>query len=131
MKFKPVGFKQIMLIAAPLISLMIILFADLDPENSKVTTMFAIAFLMAAWWITEPVPLAITALIPVALFPLLGVVDGKTVSALYFNHVIFLFIGGFLMAFAMDRWNLHRRIALRILILFGFSPGRILMGFML
>jgi len=131
MKFKPGGFKQIMLIAAPLISLMIILFADLDPGNSKVTTMFAIAFLMAAWWITEPVPLAITALLPVALFPLLGVVDGKTVSALYFNHVIFLFIGGFLMAFAMERWNLHRRIALRILILFGVSPGRILMGFML
>ena len=131
MKFKPGGFQRTMLIAAPLISLMIILFADLDPENSKVTTMFAIAFLMAAWWISEAVPLAITALIPVALFPLLGVVDGKTVSALYFNHVIFLFIGGFLMAFAMERWNLHRRIALRILILFGVSPGRILMGFML
>ena len=131
MKFKSGGFKQIMLFAAPLISLLIILFADLDPENSKVTTMFAIAFLMAAWWISEAVPLAVTALIPVALFPLLGVVDGKTVSALYFNHVIFLFIGGFLMAFAMERWNLHRRIALRILILFGVSPGRILMGFML
>jgi len=131
MKLKSIGFKQIMLIAAPLISLLIILFADLDPENSKVTTMFAIAFLMSAWWISEAVPLAITALIPVALFPLLGLVDGKTVSALYFNHVIFLFIGGFLMAFAMERWNLHRRIALRILILFGVSPGRILMGFML
>jgi sodium-dependent dicarboxylate transporter 2/3/5 len=131
MKFKPGGFQRTMLIAAPLISLLIILFADLDPENSKVTTMFAIAFLMAALWISEAVPLAITALIPVALFPLLGVVDGKTVSALYFNHVIFLFIGGFLMAFAMERWNLHRRIALRILILFGVSPGRILMGFML
>ena len=86
---------------------------------------------MAAWWITEAIPLAVTALIPVVLFPLLGVVDGKTISALYFNHVIFLFIGGFLMAFAMERWNLHRRIALRILILFGVSPGRILMGFML
>ena len=131
MKFKPGDFQRTMLIAAPLISLLIILFADLDQGNSKVTTMFAIAFLMAAWWISEAVPLAITALIPVALFPLLGVVDGKTVSALYFNHVIFLFIGGFLMAFAMERWNLHRRIALRILILFGISPGRILMGFML
>lgn len=125
------SFKQTMLIIAPVISLLIILFADLEPENSKVTYMFAIAFLMAAWWITEAVPLAITALIPVALFPLLGVVDGKTVSSLYFNHVIFLFIGGFLMAFAMERWNLHRRIALRILILFGVSPGRVLMGFML
>jgi sodium-dependent dicarboxylate transporter 2/3/5 len=125
------GVQQWMLIIAPLISLLIILFADLDPENKKVTFTFAIAFLMAAWWITEAIPLAVTALIPVVLFPLLGVVDGKTISALYFNHVIFLFIGGFLMAFAMERWNLHRRIALRILILFGVSPGRILMGFML
>ena len=130
-KFRVGGVQQWMLIIAPLISLFIILFADLDPENKKVTYTFAIAFLMAAWWITEAIPLAVTALIPVVLFPLLGVVDGKTISALYFNHVIFLFIGGFLMAFAMERWNLHRRIALRILILFGVSPGRILMGFML
>jgi len=130
-KFSFGGVKQSMIIIAPVISLLIIIFADLDPGNRNVTTTFAIAFLMAAWWITEAIPLAVTALIPVVLFPLLGVVDGKTISALYFNHVIFLFIGGFLMAFAMERWNLHRRIALRILILFGISPGRILMGFML
>ncbi|MCK3685036.1 DASS family sodium-coupled anion symporter [Maribellus sp. YY47] len=119
------------LIIPPLISLCIILFADLEPGNPRITYCFAIAVLMAAWWITEAVPLAVTALLPVALFPLFGVVDGKTVSAIYFNHLIFLFIGGFLMAFAMQRWNLHRRIALRILILFGISPGRILLGFML
>lgn len=130
-RIKPGSFQRWMLIIAPLVSLSVYLFADLDPENKKVTTTFAIALLMAAWWITEAVPLAVTALIPVVLFPFFGVVDGKTVSALYFNHVIFLFIGGFLMAFAMERWNLHRRIALRILILFGISPGRILMGFML
>lgn len=130
-RIKPGSFQQSMLIIGPLLSLLIYLFADLDPDNQNVTTTFAIALLMAIWWITEAVPLAITALIPVVLFPFFGVVDGKTVSALYFNHVIFLFIGGFLMAFAMERWNLHRRIALRILILFGVSPGRILMGFML
>lgn len=124
-------FRYFSLVAAPLISLLIILFADLDPENRNVTYAFAIAVLMAFWWITEAIPLAATALIPVALFPLFGVVDGKTISAMYFNHLIFLFIGGFLMAFAMERWNLHRRIALRILILFGISPGRILFGFML
>ena len=123
--------KKIAIVGAPLISIAIVLFADLDPGNMKVTYCFAIAFLMAVWWITEAIPLAVTALLPVALFPLFGVVDGKTVSAMYFNHLIFLFIGGFLMAFAMERWNLHRRIALRILILFGISPGRILLGFML
>ena len=123
--------RQLALIITPLISLSIILFADLDPENTKVTYCFAIAFLMAVWWITEAVPMAVTAMLPVALFPLFGVVDGKIVSSMYFNHLIFLFIGGFLMAFAMERWNLHRRIALKILILFGISPGRILLGFML
>lgn len=123
--------QSIALVVAPLISILIILFADLDPTNQKVTYTFAIALLMAIWWITEAIPLAATALLPVALFPLFGVVDGKTVSAMYFNHLIFLFIGGFLMAFAMERWNLHRRIALKILIIFGVSPGRILMGFML
>lgn len=128
---KSLGVKQWALILAPLISLFVILFTDLDPENKSVTYCFAIALLMAIWWITEAIPLAVTALLPVALFPLFGVVDGKTISAMYFNHLIFLFIGGFLMAFAMERWNLHRRIALRILILFGISPGRILLGFML
>lgn len=119
------------LIIAPVISLLIVFFVDLDPENKKVTYTLAIALLMAIWWITEAIPLAVTALIPVALFPLFGVVDGKTISSMYFNHLIFLFIGGFIMAFAMERWNLHRRIALRILLLFGISPGRILLGFML
>nr|WP_319569612.1 DASS family sodium-coupled anion symporter [uncultured Draconibacterium sp.] len=128
---KPSGVRQWALILAPFISLLVILFADLDPQNRNVTYCFAIALLMAIWWITEAIPLAVTALLPVALFPLFGVVDGKTISAMYFNHLIFLFIGGFLMAFAMERWNLHRRIALRILLVVGISPGRILLGFML
>jgi len=123
--------QKLALLIAPLISLAIILFVDLDAENKQVTYCLAIALLMAIWWITEAIPLAVTALLPVALFPIFGVVDGKSISAMYFNHLIFLFIGGFLMAFAMERWNLHRRIALRILLLFGISPGRILLGFML
>jgi len=131
LKQKRLPLQKAALILGPVISMLIVLFADLDPENKKVTYTFAIALLMALWWITEAVPLAATALLPVALFPLFGIVDGKAVSSIYFNHMIFLFIGGFLMAFAMERWNLHRRIALRILIFFGVSPGRILMGFML
>jgi len=118
------------LIIAPLLSLSLILFTDLAPDNPKITYTLAIAILMAIWWVTEAIPLAATALLPVILFPLFGVVDGKTISAMYFNHLIFLFIGGFLMALAMERWNLHKRIAIKILIFFGISPGRILMGFM-
>lgn len=109
----------------------IIFFGDLEPGHPEVTYTLATALLMAIWWITEIVPLAITALIPVILFPLLGVMDGKDVSSTYFNHVIFLFIGGFIVAIAMQKWNLHRRIALKILMYTGISPARILLGFML
>ena len=86
---------------------------------------------MAVWWVSEIIPIAVTALLPIVLFPIFGVVDGKTISAMYFNHLIFLFIGGFIMALAMEKWNLHKRIATKILIFFGISPARILLGFML
>jgi len=117
-------------IVAPLVFLSIILFVELDPEHPEVTYTMAIAVLMASWWVLETVPLAVTALLPVALFPLLGVMNGKTVSSAYFNHVIFLFIGGFLVALAMEKWNLHRRIALRILMITGTKPLWLLFGFM-
>jgi sodium-dependent dicarboxylate transporter 2/3/5 len=86
---------------------------------------------MAIWWVTEALPLAVTALVPIVAFPMLGVIDGKAVSESYINHIIFLFMGGFIMALAMERWNLHKRIALYILKWVGVSPGRILLGFML
>lgn len=114
-----------------LLAIAILLFTTLDAENPNVTRTLAIGVLMAVWWITEAVPLAITALIPVAIFPLFGIMDGKAVSSAYFNHIIFLFIGGFIIALAMQKWNLHKRIALKILMLTGVSHGRILLGFML
>jgi sodium-dependent dicarboxylate transporter 2/3/5 len=117
-------------VITPIIIVCILLFADLDPENPKITYTFCIALLLAVWWITEAVPLAITSLLPVALFPLFGVLDNKTVSSAYFNDVIFLFLGGFLVALAMEKWNLHRRIALKILSMTGVKPASILAGFM-
>ncbi|MCD4731988.1 MAG: SLC13 family permease [Bacteroidales bacterium] len=109
----------------------LVFFGNLDPEHPEVTFTLATALLMAIWWITEVVPLAITSLLPVVLFPMLGIMNGEDVSATYFNHVIFLFIGGFIVALAMQKWNLHKRIALKILMVTGVSPGRILLGFML
>jgi sodium-dependent dicarboxylate transporter 2/3/5 len=108
----------------------IFLFADLEPGRPEVTATLAVAALMAIWWVSETIPLAVTALVPLVLFPALGVLDGKAVSEVYINHIIFVFIGGFMMALAMERWNLHRRIALKLLVLIGVSPGRILLGFM-
>jgi len=122
--------KTIGLIAGPVAGLAILLFFDLDHQNPLVTRAAAVALLMAIWWITEAIPIPATALLPVALFPLLGIMSGKAVAATYFNHVIFLFIGGFIMALAMQRWNLHRRIALRIMLLIGSSPRRVILGFM-
>ncbi len=106
-------------------------FGNLDPEHPEVTYTLAVASLMAIWWVTEVVPLAITSLLPVILFPLMGVMNGKDVSSTYFNHVVFLFIGGFIVAIAMQKWELHKRIALKILMYSGVSPARILLGFML
>lgn len=111
-------------------SVVLYAFADLQPGRPEVTATAAVALLMAVWWITEAVPIAATALLPVVLFPLLGVISGRAVAAQYFNHVIFLFLGGFIVALAMERWDLHRRIALRVLLLFGAVPSRILLGFM-
>ena len=101
---------------------------ELSPEGQK---MAAIAVLMAFWWVTEAIPISATALLPLVLFPALGITDARTVSAPYANHLIFLFLGGFLIAMAIQRWNLHRRIALRTVWLVGFSQGKLLMGFMI
>lgn len=122
--------KTVGLFLGPL-SAIFVLFFQLDPENSAVTYTLSVAVLMAIWWISQALPIAVTSLLPVALFPLFGIMNGKEVSATYFNHVIFLFIGGFLVALAMEKWNLHKRIALKLLMLVGSKPSSILFGFML
>ena len=115
----------------PVIGLGVIVFGDLKPGHPEVTHTAGVACWMAIWWMTEAVPLAATALLPVVLFPLLGIMSGQEVAPLYLNHIIFLFVGGFMVALGMQRWNLHRRIALRLLLLFGGCPRCILTGFML
>jgi len=123
--------RKIIFLAAPVLFLYIVSFVNLAPGKPAITYTFAVAVLMALWWITEILPLAVTSILPVVLFPLLGIMDGKTVSTTYFNYIIFLFLGGFLVALAMEKWDLHKRIALKILLSIGVSPGRILLGFML
>lgn len=118
------------LLLGPAAFAFVVLVFDLDPKNPAVTRTLAIALWMAIWWVTEAVPIPVTALLPVVLFPATGVMDGAKVASQYFNSTIFLFIGGFLVALAMQRWNLHSRIALRILLLFGDRPLAILLGFM-
>jgi solute carrier family 13 (sodium-dependent dicarboxylate transporter), member 2/3/5 len=105
-------------------------FIDLDPSNPALTYTAAIALLMAVWWMTEALPLSATALIPLILFPFSGILSGDEIAGAYINSVIFLFLGGFLLALAMEEWGLHRRIALKIITLFGGSPASIVLGFM-
>ncbi len=115
----------------PIVAVLLMLLADLDPARPAVTPMAAVALWMAVWWLSEAVPLAVTALLPVVLYPLLGIMSGKAVAPVYFNWIIFLFLGGFMVALAMERWGLHRRIALRIITGIGGGPRRIVLGFML
>lgn len=95
------------------------------------TRMAAVAVMMSIFWITEAIPLAATALLPLALFPLLGIDSSKHIAAQYMNSTVFLLIGGFLLALAMQRWNLHKRVALNVLSVFGGHPVKLLFGFML
>ncbi len=85
---------------------------------------------MVVWWITEALPLAATALVPLVLFPLLGITSGEEVAAVYMNSTIFLFIGGFVLALSMQRWDLHTRIALRVISWFHGSAMFMVLGFM-
>lgn len=80
--------------------------------------------LMAIYWITEALPLAVTAFIPLVLFPMLGIMTAKAVSKAYFNHIIWLFVGGLTIAVAVEDVGLHRRIALRALLFFGTKPRK-------
>lgn len=107
---------------------LILAFADLDGDAVKVR-MAAVAALMAILWLTEAIPLAATSLLPLVLFPLLGISPSNTVAGKYMNSTVFLFLGGFLIALAMERWSLHKRIALNVLSLFGNHPVRIMLGF--
>lgn len=143
----------------PLAFLGILLFLDLDPQNPAATRMVAIVALMAIWWITEAIPLAATALLPIVLFPLMGIMRGRELPAAnkidlstasfngdfsaadfdiifpnvanqYMDWIILLFMGGFIIAIAVEKWSLHKRIALHILKVIGGQPHRLVLGFM-
>ena len=86
---------------------------------------------MLVWWVSEAVPLGVTSVLPLVLFPALDVTDVASAAAPYGSKFVFLFMGGFLIALALERWNLHRRFALRILVAAGGRPRRLLGGFML
>ncbi|MEZ5491259.1 MAG: SLC13 family permease [Gammaproteobacteria bacterium] len=146
------------LFLGPAVFLSVLFFVDLDPGNPLVTRMAAVVLLMAIWWMTEAIPLPATALLPIVLFPLLGIMRAgevpagsqlsidpaassippssvdivfPNVAAQYMDWIILLFMGGFIIALAVEKWNLHKRIALNILKVIGGQPHRLVLGFMI
>ncbi len=103
------------------------------PEGMAYSAYMALASTVwiASWWVTEAIPIPATSLLPLVLFPLTGVMTMKETTAPYASPIIYLFLGGFLMALAMERWNLHRRIALSLIAMVGTNMRQILLGFIL
>lgn len=114
-----------------IISFFVILQLDFGASSSSIKYMAAISCLTAVWWITEALPLAITSLVPFIMIPLFGIMKSNDIAAEYFNSTIMIYIGGFMVALAMEKWNLHKRISLQLIKIIGTSPSRIILGFML
>lgn len=109
---------------------LVLLFLPASFLGAEARRVAAVSVLMATWWICESIPLAATALVPLAAFPLMKVVAAREVVVSYASPEVFLFMGGFFIAVAMQRWNLHRRIALAIIDIVGVRGDRIILGFM-
>src|SRR5210317_1244650 len=107
-----------------IVSFLFLMVLPVDGENLPASRMAAVALLMAIWWVSDCIPLFATALLPLVLFPLLGIMAGRETAPVYFNSTIVLFIGGFMIALTMEKWNLHRRIALAIIHAVGGGPAR-------
>lgn len=131
MKFINKYNKTLKIVAGPALgALSYLLMFNSTGNNIMAKTAFVVV-LMGVWWILETFSIYFTALIPLSLFPMLGVMDMREIAPAYANDIIFLFTGGFLIAFAIEKWNLHKRIALRIMLTIGSEPEKIVLGMML
>lgn len=124
--------KKFGLILGPALFLAIIAVTPSDETLSfGAVVVLAATLWMATWWITEAIPIYVTALLPLAIFPLLGVTDIRETSASYADPIVFLFLGGFLVAKAIENSGLHKRFALTMLRIFGTKPKYIVAAFMI
>jgi len=123
--------KLIFTILGPLIFMLSLLFDAPNEMSISGYRLLAVTAWMAVWWIAEVVPIAVTALIPIIIFPSSDILSIQETGANYGHKYIFLFVGGFIIANAIQKWNLHRRIALNIILKLGGSTANIILGFML
>ena len=119
------------LILGPLAFSLILLFFEADGLSFEAKCILASTAWMAVWWVTECVPISVTALLPIVLFPLTGGMDLSTTTAAYGHKLVFLFVGGFMIALAIEKWHLHKRLALNIIRMTGSNKSRVILGFML
>ena len=122
--------QQIGVVLGPSLFASVLLFSPFDVPSSA-NAALASTLWIATWWVTEAIPIPATSLLPIVLFPLTGVVDAPAATAPYADPVVFLLLGGFLLALGIERWGLHKRIALSITTLVGTRSDRLLLGFML
>lgn len=122
--------KRIGLFLGPLAFTLILLFFKPEGLSPEARAILASTAWVAIWWITEAIPIAVTALLPIVLFPLSGGLDLGTTTASFGHKYIFLYMGGFIIAIAIEKWNLHKRIALNIINFIGSDIKKIILGFM-
>jgi len=122
--------QKVGLFLGPLFFFLILLIPGVEGLSREGQSVGAVALWMAVWWISEAAPIPVTSLLPIFLFPATGAVSSGEATAPYANHLIFLYLGGFLLAIAIERWNLHRRIALHVIKVFGKSLDGLVLGFM-
>ncbi|UJW59753.1 SLC13/DASS family transporter [Bacillus sp. A116_S68] len=118
------------LILGPLLFFLVLLFFQPEGLSFEARGVLAGTIWIATWWITEAIPIPVTSLLPIILFPLVTTIGVDEVTPNYGNDIVFLFLGGFIIALALERWNLHKRIALTIIHLVGTSTKRLMLGFM-
>lgn len=123
--------KRIGLVLGPLLYVIIRLFFTPDGLSEEANGILSSTVWIAIWWITEAIPIAATALLPIVLFPLSGSLDIASTTTSFGHKFVFLYLGGFIIAIAIEKWNLHKRIALNIINLIGSNIKKIILGFML
>lgn len=122
--------KHIGIFLGPLLFVLILRFVTPDTLSPQGVAVLASTAWIATWWITECIPIAVTSLLPIILFPLTGAVSISETTESYGHKYVFLYIGGFMLAIAIEKWNLHRRIALTIINFIGTNVELIILGFM-